>query len=141
MKIDWIIHMVANGLTCAECGKAENPFLVNLCNCHTHGMARYNHLDFQMVLHVSPEEVGYILNAFGKRVQVGEKFKAGDLVDGIFLDCPVRLDLFRECDREVLRVIIPDGQNRFPEDPECTYPYSYQLLPTEALKKGEGSVT
>lgn len=141
MEMDWIIHMVVNGLACAECGKVEQPFLKHLCNCHTHGMDRYGHLDFQMILQVSPEVVGYILNTFGKRVQAGESFKAGDMIEGIFLDCPVRLDSFWECDRKVLRVIIPDGQNRFPEDPECTYPYSHQLLPTEALKTGEGSGT
>ena len=58
----------------------------------------------------------------------------------IFEDCPVRLDSFQETGREVLRVIIPDSQNRFPEDPNCDYPYSFQLVPTNTLAQGEGGI-
>jgi hypothetical protein len=72
------------------------------------------------------------------RVQNGEKFKAGDMVSGIFLDCDIRLDEFEECDRKVLRVIIPDGKNRFPEDPACDYPYSFQTWPLEQLEAANG---
>ena len=25
-EIDWIIHIVANGMRCEDCGKIENPF-------------------------------------------------------------------------------------------------------------------
>lgn len=132
--IDWIIHLVANGVECAECGKVENSFIQHACNAHTHGMAKYNHLDFQMVLQTDPQDIGYILNTLGKRVQKGERFKPGDLVSGIFLDCDIRLDSFQEEGRTVLRVIIPDGKNRFPEDEKCDYPYSIQTLPLEQLE-------
>lgn len=137
-KIDWIIEIVANGVACERCGKVENSFPEYICNAHTHGMGRYNHLDFQMVIMTAPEDMGYILNTLGLRVQAGERFKAGDMVDGIFLDCPVRLDRFYENGRPVLRVIIPDSKNRFPEDPACEYPYNYQLVLTDKLeRKGE----
>ena len=138
--IDWAIHLVANGGPCAECGKAENSFIQHACNAHTHGMAKYGHQDFQMVIQTSPEDICYVLNALGMRVQNGEKFNAGDMVSGIFLDCDVRLDEFQECDRKVLRVIIPDGKNRFPEDPACDYPYSFQTWPLERLES-KGGVT
>ena len=140
-EIDWIIHMIGNGVYCAECGKVENSFPEYICNAHTHGMAKYHHPDFQMVIHTAPELMGYVLNEFGIRVQSGQQFKAGDLVEGIFLDCPVRLDEFEECGREVLRVIIPDGKNRFPEDPACDYPYSFQLMPTDQLERTDGTVS
>ena len=91
-----------------------------------------------MVLHTNPKDMGYILNSLGIRVQNGEKFKAGDMVSGIFLDCDVRLDEFEECDRKVLRVIIPDGKNRFPEDPACDYPYAFQTWPLERLESKGG---
>ena len=130
-KMDWIIHIVGNGIACQECGKIENPFPQYICNAHTHGMNRYNHPDFQLVIHMSQENIGYVLNTLGQRVQSGEKFQSGDIVDGIFLDCPVRLDL----------LISPDGQNRFPEDPACDYPYSFQLLPTNDLEQKEGGVS
>lgn len=139
-KLDWIIEIVGNGIACARCGKIENSFPEYICNAHTHGLEKYHHPNFQMVLHLSDADIGYILNTLGLRVQAGEQFKAGDLVDGIFEDCPVRLDSFEESGREVLRVIIPDAENRFPEDPDCAYPYSYQLLPTSALELHDGGV-
>ena len=138
-KIDWIIHMMGNGVYCAVCGKVENSFPEYTCNAHTHGMEKYGHLDFQMVIHTDPELMGYVLNELGLRVQSGQQFKAGDMVEDIFLDCPVRLDEFDECGRKVLRVIIPDGKNRFPEDPACDYPYSFQLIPTDKLVKTIGA--
>ena len=91
-------------------------------------------MDFQMVLQASQQEICYVLNTLGNRVRAGEKFHEGDLVYGIYEDCPIRLDAFQECDRTVLRVIIPDGQNRFPEDKHCKYPYSLQTFTEETLK-------
>ena len=140
-EIDWIIHMVANGVYRAECGKVENSFPEYICNAHTHGLEKYGHLNFQMVILLDPKLMCYVLDEFGRRVQAGEKFKAGDLVEGIFLDCPVRLDEHDECERKVLRVIIPDGKNRFPEDSACEYPYNYQLIPTDLLEKTNGTVS
>ena len=29
---------------------------------------------------------------------------------------------------------------RFPEDPNCDYPYSFQLVPTNMLERGEGGI-
>ena len=40
-NIDWVIHFVANGVACAECGKVEDTFIEYACNAHTHGMERY----------------------------------------------------------------------------------------------------
>ena len=63
-KIDWIIHCCANGY-CEECGEIETGFLPFLCNAHTHGMERYGHMDFQLVLRLRNEEIMYILNTLG----------------------------------------------------------------------------
>jgi len=131
--IDWIIHLCTNGAVCAECGKVETCFLPHACNAHTHGMECYGHPDFQLVLDLPTQEIGRILNTFGLRVQNGERFHAGDLVSGIYDDCDVRLDEFEETGRTVLRVVIPDGKNRFPKDPNCNARYRIQLLETERL--------
>jgi hypothetical protein len=131
-KIDWIIHMVTNG-ACDECGKAEDSLLPYACNAHTHGMERYGHLDFQLVLALPPKEIMRILNTMELRVQAGERFKAGDMVAGIYEDCDVRLDEFEETGRRVLRVVIPDKYNIFPENEHCMDTYRLQLLETEAL--------
>lgn len=130
--IDWIIHLVANG-ACDECGEVETDFLPYMCNAHTHGLERYGHLNFQMVLALPPQEIGRILNTLGLRVQSGEHFQSGDLVSGIYEDCDVRLEEYEETERRVLRVIIPDADNVFPEDEACKAPYCMQLLETEAL--------
>lgn len=130
--IDWIIHCVVNGV-CDACGNVENSFIPYACNAHTHGMERYHHPDFQLVLHYPHQEIARILNTMGRRVQSGERFKAGDIVEGIYMDCPVRLDAAEECGRNVLRVVIPDKYNRFPEEENCMERYRIQLLSTEEL--------
>lgn len=138
-KVDWIIHMVANGVPCDDCGKVEDSFLPYICNAHTHGMEKYNHMDFQMVISYSQQEIMRILNTFGIWVRDGRTFHAGELIDGIYEDCPVRLDEFTESGRTVLRVVIPDRNNKFPEDSDCMEPYKYQALDTGALYKKEGA--
>ena len=125
-SIDWIIHMVGST------GEPGNSFIDCACNAHTHGMEKYHHLDFQMVL-ADADAIGYVLNSLGRRVQNGEKFKNGDLVMGIFEDCPVKLVAFEETGRNVLRVIIPDAQGIFPNEANCAYPYNIQLKPLAEL--------
>ena len=131
-KIDWVIHLVANG-ACDECGEIETGFLPYMCNAHTHGLERYGHLDFQMVLFLPTEEIGRILNTLGLRVQSGERFRSGDMVSGIYEDCDVRLDEYEETGRKVLRVIIPDANNIFPEEGDCMLTYCLQFLKTDEL--------
>ena len=69
-----------------------------------------------------------LLNTIALRVQAGESFQAGDMIKGLYEDCDIRLDLFRETGRDILRLIIPDKHNRFPENPLCEAPYKYQTL-------------
>lgn len=140
-QIDWIIHLCANGVACDDCGKAETEFLDYVCNAHTQGMERYGHKDFQLVLQLPQQDICYIMNTLGLRVQTGERFKAGDLVEGIFLDCPIRLDEYEETGRQVLRVVIPDKYNIFPEDERCMETYRLQLLQTDALYRKGGAVS
>lgn len=137
-KIDWVIHLCTNGILCDECGKVENGFFPQTCNAHTHGMEKYHHMDFQLVLALPAEEIARILNTLGSRVQAGEHFQNGDMVSGIYEDCDIRLDAYRENDRMVLRVIIPDKYNIFPEDDRCTPIYRMQLLETDDLYREGG---
>lgn len=137
-EIDWIIHLCCNGVVCSECGKVENSYLHNLCNAHTHGMEKYHHPDFQLVLNLPPHEICRILNTLGLMVQNGRRFHNGEYVLGIYEDCSVRLMEYAECDRKVLRVVIPDKHNTYLEDPVCEEPYSYQHLETDELYVGEG---
>lgn len=134
---DWCLHLIRNGMPCAYCGKIEYPYVRNICDCHSHGLierhgAKY---EFQVVLEYPIKTVGFVLNELGYRVRAGEVFRPGDLVEGIFEDCSVRLDKFADCDgRPILRIIIPDGQNRWPEDPACDPKYQLQRLPLVQLR-------
>lgn len=132
-NIDWIIHYCAN--ICDDCGELETGYLPYACNAHTHGMGKYGHKDFQIVLALPVTEACRVLNSLGCRVQAGEQFKTGDYIAGIYTNCDIRLDEYEETGRNVLRVIIPDRDNRYPEHPACMYPYSLQLLKTDDLYK------
>ncbi len=115
-NVDWIIHYILDN-------PGPYPYL---CNAHTHGMEKYRHPDFQMVLNLPQEHICYLLNTMGMRVQGGETFHDGDMVSGIYEDCSIRLKKVRETGRDVLRLIIPDKHNRFPEDENCMEPYRHQ---------------
>lgn len=131
-KINWILHYVTNGVGCDICGKVENGFPEFICDAHTHGMTEYDHLEFQVVLNYGAEEVGRLLNTMGCRVRDGERFQDGDLVEGLYLDCNILLKLMPDANGEpVLRLIIPDRDNRMPED--SVAPYTFQLLATPVL--------
>ena len=45
---------------------------------------------------------------------------------------------FTECNRKVLRVVIPDQHNHYPESPACEAPYSFQHIETDDLYVGKG---
>ena len=127
-QIDWTIHAVVN---CAM----DAPFPDCICNACTQGLTAYGHPEFQLVLHMN--SILDVLNTLGLRVRAGEQFSAGQMVTGIFEDCRIRLDEFEENGRTVLRVIVPDARNRWPEDPGCDYPYRLQTLPLDRLvRKG-----
>lgn len=126
-KIDWIIHYVANGEMCDCCGKVEAGFPEYMTNAHTHGLEKYDHLDFQIVLAMDPQIVGTLLNDMGLRVQAGEKFKSGDILSDVLAGgYDVLLLEVEETGRKVLRIILPDKDNCFPGDKRCSYPYSKQ---------------
>ena len=130
VNMNWQIHLPDDSYNYER----RTSFKPYLCNAHTHGMSRYGHPDFQVVLRISDSEIRRILNILCLAVQKGITFEDGEYIGGIYDDCPVRLQSFSEGNRQVLRVIIPDGNNTFPEGAYCHRPYSYQLLRTDALR-------
>lgn len=132
-KVDWIIHLVANGVSCAKCGEVENNFPQYICDAHTHGMDKYGHMEFQLVINYGMEHVCYLLNSLGRRVQNGERFKSGDVVKGLYEDCDITLHSIPDSNGvHVLRLIIPDKKNRMPSD-GADYPYNMQYHLLEEL--------
>lgn len=117
---DWIIHIVP----------PTSPYLPDdipeyILNSHTHGMYEYFHREFQVLLALDASEICRLLETLCRRVEAGEAFSPGDMVTGLY-ECAVRLDAAIENGENVLRLIIPDSNNRFPEDPLCEAPYKYQ---------------
>ena len=132
-KIDWLIGYTTNGEPCAHCGKVEHDFLPYFFNAKTHGMDKYGHKEFQMVLKIDHKMVMYILNSLGKRVQAGEKFQSGDYVSEIIEGFDLRLQEFPDGDTCVLRVFIPDPNGKFPDDIDCESIYALQKQPIHEL--------
>ncbi len=131
-KLDWDIHYVSNHAQCEECGKVEDSFPDLICDAHTHGIKKYGHPEFQVVIDYGPHEICRLLNTMGLRVKHGERFKAGDKVSGLYLDCDIQLREVTDCDgKPLLRLVIPDKQNRLPEQSEP--PFTYQMLATGIL--------
>lgn len=131
-EIDWIIHYV-NDKRSEDDERVGSGFAECACNAHTHGMAKYHHKDFQIVLDLDPNEISVVLNMLAMRVQDGEKFHSGDIVSGIYEDCDVKLMEFEESGRMVLRVLIPDNRGYFPDDDRCHELLKLQMWPTDAL--------
>lgn len=137
-KIDWIYHYVGNGVPCAICGKVEDSFPPGICDAHTHGMDKYGHPEFQVIIDGGPQETGRLLNTMGLRVQSGERFKSGDEIEGLYLDCNVQLREMPDANgKPVLRLVIPDAKNRLPEE-GADYPYCLQVLATPVFYIGTG---
>ena len=132
-KVDWLIALDGNGVTCEVCGKTETRFIKGYCNAKTLGMNKYGHPEFQMVLHVDHKLIMYTLNSLGLKVQDGHVFHDGDIVDDLFEGYEAKLKEFEEDGKKVLRVLIPDPNHKFPEDEGCQVEYTYQALPIEDL--------
>lgn len=98
-----------------------------IANIHTHFPRKMYHQDFQVVLKFPPMVASHILNSFGTLVTNGVIFEPDDMVQGIFADCPVCLKEYTEMGRKVLRVIIPDQNNRFPWEENCDQVYMRQM--------------
>ena len=114
-KIDWIVHYVFE-----ERGPGGST------NAHTHGMENYGQMDFQLVIPVVPKKATVLLNAIALEVQKGKRFVEGDYPEKTVYNTAFRLKRVRETGRIVLRIIMPDPNLRFPEDPLCEEPYKYQ---------------
>ena len=87
-------------------------------NAHTHGVFdSFKHPDLQLVLPVSGAVGGSILRTVVNRIKKGETFKPGQDYQEIAQGYPVRFMKAVENGRDVLRLIFPDRDGRFPGDP------------------------
>ena len=132
--IDWIIHYVQEH-DCEICGKHEdNPIgFTGFANIHTHGLSKYNHKELCIPLDLGYKLAVTILNQCGLRIKLGnEKFVPG-FNDSIIQNLPI---LFYEFENSnILYMIMPDPNGKFPEDDDCEFPYNKQLLYVQIIKE------
>lgn len=132
LRRDWSVVGIKNGMRCSKGGGIINDLIPNVAIFHTIGMERYDHPDFQLVLNCDMGTACTILNTFGDYVRAGRRFNSEECVSDIF-NCDVHIKTFKHNGRNVLRVIIPDGNFIYPDEEECDPGFCFQLLPTEQL--------
>lgn len=99
-------------------------------NCHTHGIQEnLHHPDLQIVLPMDAQTCLGILHSVVAKIREGKQFKHGDMVEGIIQDgYKVLFINARECDRNVLRIILPDKDgNLEPSSMHWTFDHQHDL--------------
>lgn len=95
---------------------------------HTHGFRqKFKHLDFQIVMPNFPSNLAmYCFHEIARFISEGNSYKDGDLLHDNILDgLTIKLFQTKESGRPVLRMIMPDKQNRFDRE-DISYPYRIQ---------------
>ena len=117
-KYGWYAHCVA-----------EDPDSPTEFNYHTHGcMVSFNHPDLQIVIPLDAKTLTEIAYNVIKKAATGTKLEDGVELHGIVHDYPVRLRTARECDRDVLRICLPDIDGLFETSESGNFMLQYQDL-------------
>jgi hypothetical protein len=78
-------------------------------NYHTHGLdVTFKHLDLQIVFPINPEIAHGILMSAIDLIKTGTKLEDGKHYDQIIQNFSVECILAEECDRQVIRLILPE---------------------------------
>ncbi|MFV1010082.1 DUF4262 domain-containing protein [Bacillus cereus] len=97
-------------------------------NYHTHGLVEtYNHRDLQIVLNIDPEVAQDIFYTIIEEIKHGERFEQGIEYNSIIEGFPIIMKTFKEMNREVLRILLPDERGILPTRSECSEDYKTQL--------------
>ncbi|OOR21500.1 DUF4262 domain-containing protein [Bacillus cereus] len=97
-------------------------------NYHTHGLThKYNHQDLQIILNIDPEVAHDIFYTVVEEIKYGKKFEEGIEYYNIIENNPVIMKSFKEMNREVLRILLPDERGVLPTHPDCSEDYKTQL--------------
>lgn len=115
-KVDWTIH-----------GVIGEDLLSGMVDAHSHGLNKYGSRELQVVLNANAY-IG-LINIVGEMIRDGKvKLRGGMFLSGIFDDdALLRIDDARDCNGEpIWRLIIPDNENKFPEE-SYEEPYYLQI--------------
>lgn len=131
--IDWIIHYVQEH-DCDLCGKHDENVtgFTGFANIHTHGLDKYGHKEICVPLDIGKVVVP-ILNQCGLRIKFdNEKFTPG-FNDCVIQKLPVLFHEFENSD--ILYMILPDPNGKFPDDKDCEFPYNQQLFYAQIIEE------
>lgn len=108
-ELGWYAHFVPND--------PDYPYGVNY---HTHGFEEsFGHLDMQICLPIHPNMAHGILSIAVEKIKAGFKFEHGEKYEDLIeakdpsLKYEVLMLEAEECDRKVLRLIMPDKAGKF----------------------------
>jgi hypothetical protein len=97
-------------------------------NTHTHGFTeKFGVPDVQIVLPLKFALAQGVLHAMARRYSEGEPIAGGVPVCRVLANFPVILVPARDGNRPVHRIVIPDPQGRFWDDPKCEPIYKAQV--------------
>lgn len=89
-------------------------------NIHTHGLPHtFGHSDLQIVVRTSQTQAHGLLFSAIELIKAGTRFEVGVRYQDIAEGYDAQFAWAHECGRDVLRMIIPDKNNRFDTQPLC----------------------
>lgn len=101
----------------------------SLWSHHTHGLKEnFGHMDLEIVLPINPNIANAVLHGMVECIKEGECYENKLISDKVIRDYEVQLiKVHDENGRELLRVILPDANGKFPSDKDCADVYKNQL--------------
>ena len=102
-KYGWFAHFVSND--------PDTPYNMNI---HTHGLKEgYGHRDIQICMRLPMPTANSILGEVAERIKKGEVFEPGKKYSKIIKNYDVIFVEAEECERPVLRIILPNVDGSF----------------------------
>lgn len=99
-----------------------------LWNHHTHGLKEcFNHTDLEIVLPIHPQMAGGIFHGMVNLIKKGESFENKIMSDKVIQNYNVQLFRVNDGTRDLIRIILPDENGKFPSDKGCADVYKNQL--------------
>lgn len=116
-KYGWVVHFVFPS--------SEEDFFANY---HTHGLKEnFNHLDLQFVLPMERSLIHSLFHDIVDNIKDGVNYQEGKRYNNIIQRFDVKFKKFKDGERQVLRLLLPDENGKLPDEKGCNPTYASQL--------------